>query len=103
MAIKLDNYARLEGKRAKMDYYRWRVFVDEPPEVLNNIDEVEYTLHPTFPEPNQVRSDPRDKFALETSGWGEFRILAIVRYKDGREERPTYWLDLHKPWPIVHS
>ena len=100
MAIRINDYAKPEGLRASRPYYKWRVFVDEPQEVLNSIETVEYTLHPTFPEPHQVRTDPADGFALETSGWGEFNILVTIRYKDGREVQTQHWLDLSRAWPV---
>ncbi|GAG46533.1 unnamed protein product, partial [marine sediment metagenome] len=48
---------------------------------------------------DQVRSDRGSKFALETSGWGEFDILITVNFKDGHKEGLQYRLDLRKPWP----
>ena len=102
MTIKLNNYSKSVGKRGDNEYYQWRVFVDEPPEILDQIDEVEYLLHPTFPQPYQVRRNKDDKFALETSGWGEFQILVTIKYKDGHEEREKYRVILdpkEKPWP----
>jgi transcription initiation factor IIF auxiliary subunit len=86
-------------KKGKDYYYRWRVFVDESEPVLEQIQQVEYTLHPTFPQPHQVRTDRRDLFALETAGWGEFTMLIDVKYRDGRIEKVPYWLDLSKKWP----
>lgn len=97
--LKFDNYARSSGVVQNRTYYRWRVFLDEPQTVLDTIAEVQYLLHPTFPEPLQVRKDPNDKFAFETSGWGEFTIIITVRYKDGSEEKISYHLDLSKSWP----
>ena len=99
MTIRIDNYARPSDKRSGRQYYRWRVFVDEPAETLDKIRSVEYLLHPTFPQPVQVRSSPEDNFALESAGWGEFSILVRVTYKDGTNEDLDYMLKLNKPWP----
>lgn len=33
------------------DRWDWTVFIQAPQEVLNTISYVEYTLHPTFPDP----------------------------------------------------
>ena len=101
-ALKFTNYARPLREFQGRTYYQWRVFMDEPPEVLDRIAEVQYVLHPTFPEPFQVRSDPRTKFALETNGWGEFRIIITIRYKDGKVEKTSYYLDLDKEWPSTN-
>ncbi len=99
MPVKLNNYTKSIGKKGNLDYFHWRVFIDEPEAQLREIESVQYTLHPTFPEPNQVRTDPYTNFVLETSGWGEFDILVTVRYKDSREEKSKYRLDLSKAWP----
>ena len=102
MTIRFNNFARSVGKRGNYEYYQWRVFVDEPPQVLSQIDEVEYLLHPTFPQPSQVRRNQNDKFALETAGWGEFQLLITIKYKNGREEHEKYQLVLdpqEKQWP----
>ena len=85
--------------RGGRQYYQWMVFIDEPPEVLDAIQSVEYVLHSTFPQPIQVRRDPNNKFALQTSGWGEFNIVIRVNFKDGRKEDLMYWLNLRKGWP----
>ena len=100
MSVKIDDYARPAGKRGDRDYYDWRIFVDEPDDRLREIESVEYTLHPTFPEPTRISTDQETKFALEASGWGEFNIIVTIRYIDGRRETTQYWLDLSKPWPV---
>lgn len=99
MPITINNVARLVEPQDGMPYYRWKAFVEEPPEKLREIRRVIYTLHPTFPKPTQVRDNPEDKFAVEAAGWGEFKILVTVHYKNGSEEIFEYPLDLAKPWP----
>ena len=96
---KLSNYSKPTERRGKLDYYRWKVFVDEDTEVLNKIEEVVYQLHPTFPDPRRTCTNREDRFALETKGWGEFSIVADIRFRDTKLETVTYWLDLSKDWP----
>jgi pYEATS domain-containing protein involved in immunity len=98
-APKITNYARFETEMQGVPFFRWRVFLDEPPEVLETIAEVHYELHPSFNEPSQVRRDASTKFSLERGGWGEFRIPVTIRYKDGRVLQTAYRLDFRKPWP----
>jgi transcription initiation factor IIF auxiliary subunit len=97
--VRFNNYARLLEKRGDRPYYSWKVFVDEPGSVLDQIEKVEYTLHPTFPQPHQVRQNREERFALESAGWGEFTMLIDVKYRDGKKEKVPYWLDLKKEWP----
>ena len=97
--VRLANYAKNLDKRGNQQYYRWRVFIDEPDSILDQISEVKYILHPTFPEPQQVQTNRGDKFALETSGWGSFTMLIEVTSKGGKVEMIPYFLDLGKDWP----
>lgn len=97
--LELKNYAKEGNRRKGSRWFQWKVFVDAPPEELESIEEVKYTLHPTFTEPVQVRKDKSSKFALETSGWGEFTIQADIRFRDGRSETLTHWLNLGATWP----
>ncbi len=66
---------------------------------MNSIEEVVYELHPTFPNPRRTSTNPEDRFSLETEGWGEFSIVADVKFRDRQTETVMYWLDLSKEWP----
>ena len=104
-----DNYARFIGEQRRFEdgrqyrWYEWEVFVNEDAAVLDAIRNVEYRLHPTFPNPNRVVGDRDTRFALRSRGWGEFPIQIRVNFKDGREELTRYELRLGKPWPSGHQ
>ena len=66
------------------DRWEWSIWIDEPEEVLQQIDFVKYILHSTFPNRERKRTSPRDKFKLSSEGWGEFEIFIQVHFKDGR-------------------
>ena len=99
MVVHLNNHAEPIEKRGEYQYFDWRVFVDEPDATLDQIDSVEYFLHPTFPKPYQVSSERASRFTLTTSGWGEFDIAATINFKDGHKEKVKYHLDLSKRLP----
>lgn len=99
MNVRFANFARHVGHRGKYDWFKWVVFVDEEPEVLAEIEGVEYRLHETFPNPVRYVTNPEEQFALVSSGWGEFTIFATVLFKNGEEKTHTHKLDLGKPWP----
>jgi transcription initiation factor IIF auxiliary subunit len=66
--------------------WEWTVYINAPQQVLQDIQSVEYTLHPTFPDPvREVTGigDPRFPFGLTTNGWGTFEIPIQVVMKDG--------------------
>jgi len=65
----------------------WTIFVDADPDTLRQVECVEYTLHPTFPDPvRKVCGQPETKFALSSSGWGTFTVKVKILYKNGRVE-----------------
>lgn len=75
------------------DRWDWGIWVDEGPEVLHQIEHVEYTLHPTFK--NRIRDvwDPDTQFELATNGWGTFRIDVLVFFKDGSTQATAHQLE----------
>jgi len=97
--VKFNNYARSIGNQGGRPYWEWRVFVDEKPEVLNTIAQVDYLLHPTFPDPFRTSRDRDKQFELVASGWGTFRIVITIHYTNGTEAKTSYTLDFDKNWP----
>ncbi len=79
------------------DWWKWAVWIEGPDEALDRIDCVEWTLHPTFPNPIRKVYDRASKFRLETGGWGVFPIVACVQMKDGEQTKLRHHLELHYP------
>jgi transcription initiation factor IIF auxiliary subunit len=98
--VKFNNIARHVGTKYGKDWYEWMVYVDEKDEVLEQIKAVEYLLHRTFPDPLRVIEVPYNKFACESSGWGEFWIAITVFFRNGARFETSYYLDLSKNWRI---
>jgi transcription initiation factor IIF auxiliary subunit len=89
--ISSDNISRYLGN----DRWSWTVFIKGPQQVLNNIECVEYTLHPTFPIPVQRvcgLGDQKYPFALSAIGWGTFQIRIRVFLRDGKVQDLTHHL-----------
>jgi|SRR5882724_6575245 len=91
MRIKQD--ATYEGG----DRWKWSVWVEAPAEELDKIEYVEYILHPTFAEPIRRVADRSSRFRLDSSGWGEFTVRAVVANKDGEKKNLRRWLRLEYP------
>ncbi|MCW5966668.1 MAG: hypothetical protein KIT83_21700, partial [Bryobacterales bacterium] len=72
-------------------------------EALDRVELVEWTLHPTFPNPIRKSTDRANKYILETGGWGTFPIRARAMLKDGSEIRLRHELELHYPDGTVTS
>lgn len=104
--VKFNNYARSIGNQGGRPYWEWRVFVDEKPEVLNTIAQVDYLLHPTFPDPFRTSRDRGKQFELVASGWGTFRIVITIHYTNGTEAKTSYNLNFDNAWPapaVAHA
>jgi len=72
--------------------WRWTIFLVTDAEIHSEIDCVEYTLHPTFPDPAQRVCTPSNDFALTGTGWGTFEVEVRVILKDGTEKRLRHML-----------
>jgi prokaryotic YEATS domain/TIR domain len=87
-------------------YWQWRVWLGGSEAELDEIGSVRYQLHPTFPQPTRIVRERETKFALSSSGWGEFTIYSAIKFKDpAREEHLlNHWLRLggsaKEPEPI---
>jgi transcription initiation factor IIF auxiliary subunit len=93
MSLKLKQNFEYKGK----DWWKWSVWVDGTEQELDQVDSVEYTLHPTFPRPVRKVSDRSSKFRLETAGWGVFTIYAKAVQRDGKETLLEHDLELQYP------
>lgn len=73
------------------------MWIDASKTELDAIENVIWHLHPTF-SPTEVEIDDRfSKFALETSGWGNFLVRVTIALKDGSKERLSQELELSYP------
>jgi transcription initiation factor IIF auxiliary subunit len=79
------------------DRWAWAVWIDAPPDEIQSISAVTYTLHPTFRDPTRTTTDRATNFRLEAEGWGTFTIYALVAYQDGSAKKLSHELELHYP------
>lgn len=81
--------------RAGTEYYRVRVYLDtDDPSMLDEVSGVTYYLHPTFQNPIRSTENRDMSFELRTVMWGEFNAAAVVRFKDGHQEKLERYLNL---------
>ena len=81
-SVTADNVAESVGDNK----WKWTVFLKGDEKALDAIKCVEYTLHPTFPNPVRrvcEKGDPKRCFGLSGTGWGTFKIGIRVQMKDG--------------------
>jgi transcription initiation factor IIF auxiliary subunit len=89
--LAIEQWEKYEGDQ----WWKWAVWVEGDDKALDLIDFVEWTLHPTFPNPIRRIQDRETKFRLETGGWGVFQIRARVQLKDGSQTILRHYLKLH--------
>ena len=89
--FKIQQWEKYEGE----DWWEWAVWVEGRDDALDQIDFVEWTLHPTFPNPIRKIYDRASNFRLETGGWGVFQIVARVQMKDGKQTKLHHYLKLN--------
>lgn len=75
-------------------WWNWSVWIDGPRQELDQIEHVEYVLHPTYSPPVRSISSRRNKFRLRARGWGEFLISARLYMKNGKIDKLEHWLEL---------
>jgi transcription initiation factor IIF auxiliary subunit len=79
------------------DWWKWAIWLEGAEQELDQVEYVEWRLHPTFPDPVRKSTDRGTGFRLETGGWGVFPIHASVRLKDGQTLKLRHLLQLHFP------
>jgi transcription initiation factor IIF auxiliary subunit len=79
------------------DWWSWSLQLDGPKRALDDVEYVEYTLHPTFANPVRRVATRKNGFMLKTAGWGVFPVYVQVVGKDGTVRRMKHQLRLHYP------
>lgn len=75
--------------------FYWKVFIEtEPPSLINQMQAVEYHLHPTFRVKDVLITNKNTGFMLEAQGWGEFVIKMDVILNDNRSITISHYLSL---------
>jgi transcription initiation factor IIF auxiliary subunit len=93
MALKIAQSYEYVGD----DYWKWSTWIEGPARELDQVESVTYNLHPTFRNPVRKIDSRKNKFRLDTAGWGVFMLFATVSRKDGSTERLKHYLELRYP------
>ncbi|RKH43542.1 pYEATS domain-containing protein [Corallococcus sicarius] len=86
-----------DAVRLGTNLWRWTAYIEAPDAVLRQVRCVEYTLHPTFPDPVREiceRGKGPRAFPLEATGWGSFTLQVRVFFEDGHIQKLTRRLRL---------
>ncbi len=97
--INVTNTAKYVGSGR----YLWTVFLQANDNVLDGIVSVEYTLHPSFPNPVQVISERETNFALSSSSSSEFTMYVALLFNDGKKKYIEYRLNFMEGSDEAHQ
>lgn len=79
------------------DWWGWSVWIEAVDSVLDEIEYVEYSLHPTFPNPVQRVTNREENFLIKSEGWGEFMLGVHIFTRKGEHLKRQHWLTLDYP------
>lgn len=79
------------------DWWKWSVWIEGPDSELDQVHEVTWVLHRTFPKPVRVLKDRKSHFRLDASGWGVFRIYATLALEGDKQLELHHDLELRYP------
>jgi len=95
--LEVKNSSKLLGRKLYVGRrtWEWTIYIKADNTVLDQIDCVTYTLHPTFPNPIRkvcVKGMVDHAFSYTTRGWGTFMVKVLIQFKDKSEVRKQHQL-----------
>ena len=84
------NFKPVRFSRSGKPHYQ--IFLEIEPDLapdLNNVENVEYILHPTFKNRHRNSSNPKDNFRIEIKAWGTFVVRVIVQEANNQVDEFT--------------
>lgn len=72
--------------------WQWQAWIDAQDSELDQVKEVTWYLHETFPNPIIKKVDRKSQFKIKQVGWGIFLLYADVNLKNGETIALTHQL-----------
>lgn len=85
---------RNASREIEPGWWEWTIYMEGAHAELDRIRCVEYTLHPTFPNPVRVVCSRPNRFELTARGWGTFTVMIKLMLKDDSIRQMTHTLQL---------
>ncbi len=79
------------------EHYHLGIWVEANSEDLDRIEQVTYTLHPSFKRQERVSTNRKNKFSITIWTWGMFDISVAIELKDGSTEQIDFFLSFQLP------
>src|SRR5262249_55194542 len=94
-------YCRFVRETQGFKIYAFCFYIDAANPELNDVSEVEYTLHPSFPDPVRSSNDKNHAFALQSEAGKSFTTHVRIFTKSRSTVRLQYQLVLQeRGWPM---
>jgi transcription initiation factor IIF auxiliary subunit len=81
------------AKEIEPGWWEWSIYIKGTPAEIKQIRCVEYTLHPSFPNPVRLVCTPNNRFLLTARGWGTFKVPIKLMLKDGSIRELSHQLE----------
>jgi len=99
--VKKDGKIRLRKFSSQgREHFNICLFIEGP---IDEVEYVEYELHPTFHNANRVVHKRAGGFPLTIWTWGEFDIIVTIHPKRGEREQIIYELKFGNQLPDSNS
>lgn len=79
------------------EHYHLAVWIEGTEDELDEIENVQYVLHPSFARPHRNSSDRSNHFGIRFWTWGMFNIQVRINFKDGRVKEVDFYLSYDLP------
>jgi|SRR5581483_298464 len=100
--FRIGQYCRYSRNKHDRDLFAFCLFIEGGSNVMEDIAKVEYTLHPSFPDPVRVSTERGHSFKMESEAWGEFTTYVRVFHSGGEVARLRHPLKLaRESWPLA--
>ena len=99
--VTCDPQGRIEffrrGAETSREHFHIGIWIDGDPSDLNQVEKVEYLLHPSFRRMFRLSRNRESKFRVTIWTWGLFEIRIIIFMLDGSKLEINYFLDYELP------
>jgi transcription initiation factor IIF auxiliary subunit len=97
----VEQFCRFVRESNEYRIYSFCLFIAGTKKQIDTISEVEYTLHPSFPNPVRVSVDKERAFPLQSEAWGGFPVYVRVFEESGGVSELEHFLSIEEAsWPM---
>ena len=92
-----------DQKYQEGDSWEWSVWIEGSDDDLDQIREVTYKLHPSFPRALRTTNNRTTKFKLQTEGWGTFPGIDVLGNQNRAEQNEAAVFRMNQATMNAHA